>query len=98
VKTGQLLIAERTAQRVTLTSTNVGTVTLLLNDAMLNLDQPVVVCSGAQTLFSNRLSRSIATLAATLATRADSNLAFSASVTVKLPPPPIVRKAEMAED
>lgn len=87
VKAGQLLVAERDGQVITLTATNVHTVTVLLNDALLNLDQPVVIRSSGQTLFSNRVTRTIARLATTLEERGDTNLAFSAAVTVTLPPP-----------
>ena len=86
VKAGQLLVAERAGQTITLNSTNVDTVTVLLNDTMLDLDQPVTIYGGGQTLFSNKVSRTIATLAKTLAARSDPNLTFSAGVTVKLPP------------
>jgi poly(3-hydroxybutyrate) depolymerase len=87
VKAGQLLVAERAGQVITLTSTNLNTVTVLLNDALLELDQPVVIRSCGQTLFSNRVTRTVARLAATLAERGDANLAFSAAVTVTLPAP-----------
>lgn len=85
VKAGQELIAERTGQVITLTSTNVNTVTVLLNDAMLNLDEPVIIRSGGQMLFSNLVTRTVAELAGTLNERGDTNLAFSAAVTVHLP-------------
>jgi transglutaminase-like putative cysteine protease/pimeloyl-ACP methyl ester carboxylesterase len=88
VQAGQVLVAERAGQVITLASTNAETVTVLLNDAMMDLSQPVVIRGGGQILFSNRVSRNVATLAESLAARGDTNLAFSASVTVKLPPPP----------
>ncbi len=86
VKARQTLLAERAGQVITLTGTRVHTVTVLLNDAMLDLDQPVVIRSGGQTLFSNLVSRTVSRLAETLAERGDPNLAFSAAVTVTLPP------------
>ena len=86
VKLGQLLSAERAGQVIALASTNVTTVTVLLNDVLLNLDQPVVICGGGQVLYSNRVTRSIACLAQTLEARGDPELAFSAAVTVTLPP------------
>jgi len=63
---------------VTLSSKNVRTVTVLLNDTMFDLDQPVVIRAGTSTLFSNRIARSVATLARTLQERGDTNLVFSA--------------------
>lgn len=87
VKAGQLLTAERAGQTITLSSTNTSTVTVELNDASLDLDLPVIVRAEGQTLFSNVAARTVATLAQTLAARGDTNLAFSAAVTVKLPAP-----------
>jgi len=88
VKAGQLLMAERAGQVITLTSTQVETVTVLLNDELLDLDQPVVVVANGEMLFSNRVHRTIADLARTLAGRGDRDLAFSAHVAVKLPQRP----------
>lgn len=87
VKAGQLLTAERAGQTITLSSTNISTVTVALNDALLDLDRPVIVRTAGQTLFSNVVARTVATLAQTLAARGDTNLAFSAAVTVTLPAP-----------
>ena len=84
-KSGQDITARREGQTVTLASMNVPTVTVLLNDAMLNLDQPVTIHAGEVNLFSGRVPRTIATLARTLAERGDTNLTFSAEVTVRLP-------------
>jgi len=88
VQAGQTLVAERAGQVIALTSTNVNTVTVLLNDALLDLDAPVIIRSGGQTLFSGSVSRTVARLAETLAERGDPNLAFSAAVTVTLPSSP----------
>jgi hypothetical protein len=84
VKKGQKIVAQRRGQTITLSSTNAETVTVLLNDTMLDLDRPVVIQNASRTVFSNHVSRTIATLARTLAERGDTNLAFSAEVTVGL--------------
>jgi hypothetical protein len=84
-KGGQEIIAQRAGQTVTLTGKNPPAVTVLLNDAMLDLDQPVVIRAGDQTLFSERVPRTLATLARRLSERGDTNLTFSAEVTVTLP-------------
>ena len=84
-KAGQQVTAVRQGQTVTLAGKGVPTVTVLLNDAMLDLDQPVTIKDGERNLFEGRLTRTIATLARTLAERADTNLTFSASTTVTLP-------------
>ncbi len=81
----QEIRAQRDGQTVTLSATHGTTVTVLLNDTLLDLDQPVTIRAGAQTLFSGRISRTLATLARTLAERGDPQLTFSAEVTVNLP-------------
>ncbi len=84
-KAGQQIAAQRVGQTVTLTTKNVPTVTVLLNDAMVELDQPVTIRTADKELFTGRVPRTIATLARTLAERGDTNLTFSAEVTVNLP-------------
>jgi hypothetical protein len=85
IKAGQEILAQRIGQTITLLSSNVPAVTLLLNDAMLDLDRPVTVGTGGTNLYASRLPRTIATLARTLAERGDTNLAFSAEMRVALP-------------
>jgi hypothetical protein len=82
---GQTVTAQRAGQTITLSAEDTHTVTVLLNDAMLDLDSPVVVKTSAGMLFENRLPRTIATLARTLDERGDTNLTFCAEVTVTLP-------------
>ncbi len=84
-KNGDHIIARREGQTVTLSSTNVSAVTVLLNDAMLNLDQPVTIRAGETKLFSDLVPRTVSTLARTLSERGDTNLTFSGEVTVALP-------------
>ncbi len=54
------------------------------NDRMLNLDQDVTVTSRGRNLYTGHLTRSIATLAKTLAERADPASIFSAEITLTL--------------
>ena len=83
VKAGQEMVAERLAQTITLTSTtNVPELKILLNDAMLNLDDSIMVRSGSSQLFSGRIHRTIGTLARTLSEYGDTNLTFSAEIKV----------------
>ncbi len=79
---GQEIVAEREAQTVTLASTNASEITVLLNDRMMNLDQPVIVRAGEKAVFSGVVHRTVATLARTLLERSDTNLAFSAAIAV----------------
>jgi hypothetical protein len=85
VKKRQKIVAERAGQTVTLSSTNVHTVTVRFNDTMLDLDQTVVIRTAETNLHEGRLPRTVATLARTLVERGDTNLTFSAEVTVTLP-------------
>lgn len=84
VKRGQQIIAERAGQTITLSSTNAQTVTVLLNDRMVDLDRAVLIRADNKELVCKRAPRTVATLARTLAERGDTNLAFSAEVTVTL--------------
>jgi len=83
---GQEVTAVRSGQTITLSaSPTVRSVTVLLNDAMLDLDQPVVVKSGDKELFSGVAPRTPATLHRTLSGRGDPRSVFSAEVTLTLP-------------
>jgi hypothetical protein len=62
----------------------VKAVTLMLSDAMLDLDRPVTVSADGTTLFTGVAPRTIANLYATLAARGDPLLVFDAAVTVRL--------------
>ncbi len=84
-KAGEEIVAHRSGQTVQLEGPNARKVTVLLNDLMLDLDQPVTIRAGGRTLFHGRAARKVATLERTLAARGDTNLAFSAEVTVTLP-------------
>ena len=83
---GQEITAVRSGQSVSLTaSAGIRTVTVLLNDAMLDLDQPVSIKAGEKEVFSGRLPRTAANLERTLSDRGDPSSMFSAAVTVTLP-------------
>jgi hypothetical protein len=85
VKPGQEIIGQRSGQTITLSANSVRAVTVLLNEALLGLDRPVTIRAGETNLFAGRLARTIATLGRTLTERGDTNLAFSAEITVALP-------------
>jgi hypothetical protein len=83
-RTGQLIIASRDGQTINIEKADgVKSVTLLLNDAMLNLDQPVVINMAGKQLFKGTLDRTIGELQMTLDERGDPGLVFSASKTVE---------------
>lgn len=84
-KRSQEIVAERKGQTFTLTAKDVPTFSVLLNDAMCNLDEPVTVTLGDQKRHEGPVNRTIATLARTLEERGDRDLIFSAEVKVATP-------------
>ena len=83
-KARALVVADREGQRITLTSSDVKRLLVRLDDRMVNLDEEVVIEGNGETVFRGRLSRSIESLATSLAMREDPGLMFSAAVTVEL--------------
>ena len=80
---GQLVIASRDGQTIDIEkSEGVGKLTILLNDAMLDLDQPVTITAGGKQLFKGVVPRTAGQLEATLLERGDPDLIFAARVTV----------------
>ena len=85
-KAGQLVIASRKGQDIEIEKAeNVTRLTILLNDAMLDLDRPITLRMSGRQLFHGVAPRTIETLHSTLDQRGDPFLAFNASVTVDLP-------------
>ncbi len=84
-KAGQEIVAQRSGQTVTLSTSDAHAVIVLLNDAMLDLDKPVTVRTGEKNVFEAIVPRTIGTLARTLSERGDTNLTFSTEIRVKLP-------------
>ena len=56
----------------------------MVNDEMLDLDQPVEIIVGDRTVFSGKIPRTIGTLAKSLDERGDPAMLFSGSVGVPL--------------
>ena len=85
VKPGSKIVAEIEGQVVrVLEAEGVSRLNILLNDQMLNLDQPVTILHLEKKLFHGKLDRNRATIARTIAERLDHHLAFSSEITVKL--------------
>lgn len=78
------LIATYGKQVVTLESSDVKNVTVLLDDRMVDLDQPVTVRVGEKAVFEGVVPRTIADYVTCLQSTGDPELAFPAAVTVKL--------------
>ena len=84
-KASSKIVAEIEGQVVrVLEAEGVSRLNILLNDQMLNLDQPVTILYLENKLFHGKLDRNRATIARTIAERLDHHLAFSAEITVKL--------------
>jgi len=82
---GSLVIAERKQQEIELEKVeSIGRVTVMLSDAMLDLDRPLTITMNGRELFKGKVPRTIATLQSTLAARGDPFLAFDAAITVPL--------------
>lgn len=79
------LIAEVAGQRLSLRGEGAPRVRVRLDDRLLDLDQPVLLAVAGQPERSLRVTRSVVTLAETLAERGDPRAVFSAELTVELP-------------
>ena len=85
---GQLVIARRDGQTIEIEkSAAVKSLTILLNDAMLDLDKPVAIRAAGRQLFSGTVERTIVNLEATLAGRGDPDEIFPSRITVSLQSP-----------
>jgi hypothetical protein len=85
-KKGQLAIVTHDGQSFAIDKVGGGlrTLTLLLNDKLVDLDRPITVTMDGKTLFTGIAQRTAAELAKTLADRGDPDLTFSATVTVNV--------------
>lgn len=83
-KAGQLVVAARQGQAIEIERVeDVKRLVIRLNDAMVNLDQPIKVTAQGKALFEGEVKRTIAELAASLADRGDPHLMFDGAVTVE---------------
>ena len=82
-KAGQEVIAVRSGQSIALSTKDAPQLLVRLDDAMLDLDQPVSIRLGEKEVFAARAKRTIGTLARTLAERGDLDLMFSAEIPVR---------------
>ena len=84
-KGGSLVVAERAANKITITKAeDVERLVIRLDDRMIPFQGPVVVEQAGKILQSAPVTRTIATLAKTLADRGDPKLMFDAEVEVIL--------------
>ena len=84
-KGGSLVVAERVANKISITKAeDVERLVIRLDDRMIPFQGPVVVEQAGKILHSAPVTRTIATLAKTLADRGDPKLMFDAEVEVTL--------------
>ena len=83
-KAGTLIEAERDGPTIDLRTEDVASLSIRLNDDMVDLDQPVRVTSGTRVLHDGVVARTIATLYKTLAERGDPASVFSGELHVSL--------------
>lgn len=84
-KAGQLVVAKRKNQEIIIESAEaVKSVILRLNDAMLDLDQPVTVSQNGAILFKGIVPRTVQQIQSSLAEHGDPFLIFDACITVPI--------------
>jgi len=83
-KAGDLVVASRAGNKITIEQAPKGKLTLLLRDDMLNLDDEVVVVKGEKELWRGRATRTIESLAETLLDRGDPLATFSVAVALEI--------------
>ena len=83
-KAGDLVVASRAGNKITIEQAPKGKLTLLLRDDMLNMDEDVIVVKGEKELWRGKATRTIASLLDTLLDRGDPLATFSAQVDIEL--------------
>ncbi len=84
-KKGQLVVVTRVGQKFNIEkSTGVKSLTVMFNDTMVDLDQPITLSIDGKEVYNGPETRSIAELSKTIARRGDPYLAFSAEHTILL--------------
>jgi hypothetical protein len=84
-KKGQLAIVSRKGQTFDIEKLDgLNSVTILLNDAMVDLDQPIIITQAGKAIFKGVVPRTISSMHSTLAERGDPDLIFAASKTVRI--------------
>jgi len=83
-KGGAEVRADLAGQAITIQTNDVKQITVRVNDAMLDMDEPVTIRAGEKLLFSGKIERTIAVLSKTLAERGDPKSLFAGEVEVQL--------------
>jgi predicted esterase len=75
---GQKIVAERTGQRITIEHADLESLQLLLNDALVDLDQPIDVESAGVLVWQGKAERTLRTIIETLVDRGDPTAVYTA--------------------
>lgn len=86
-RAGAEIHAARRGQTITIERSDVPVISVRVNDAMLDLDQPVTIRWGDKVVFQGVVPRTIGALVATLAEDEDPNALYLGQVVVKQPRP-----------
>jgi hypothetical protein len=81
-KPGALIRADRSGQAIDIQSKEVESITVLLDDELADLDQPVTIKLNGQERFSGRADRTMGGLVQSLSERADRRCLYPARVTI----------------
>ena len=85
IKARQLITVSRDGQQFNVDEADgVGSLRILLNDEMINFDEPVTVNFGDKKVYEGKVNRSISAIAKTMIDRGDLGLIFSAILNVNL--------------
>jgi hypothetical protein len=85
IKARQLITVSRDGQQFNVDEANgVGSLRILLNDEMIDFDEPVTVNFGNKKVYEGKVNRSISAIAKTMIDRGDLGLIFSTILNVKL--------------
>lgn len=82
-KAGVEVRAAISGNQIELKAEDPATISIRLDDRLVDLDAPIKVASGDKTLFEGRVNRTIGVLAKTLAEREDPQLTFAAEIALR---------------
>ena len=78
------VIAEYNGNKINIEQCDYQSLTLYINDQMMNLDKPITVYYKGKKIFKGKAERTMATMSQTLATRGDLRYTFPAKLEIKL--------------
>ena len=92
-----LIVAQRDGQKVSIEQAEVDSLSVLLNDQMLDLDQKISVDWGGKLVQSEKAQRTIGQLATSLLERGDPAMLFSARIDLVKPAMEEIPQSEAAK-